>query len=162
MPGRRPRPIASDGTGGAAPVPRSSLAHTGSGVSPGHTSPTGGGITFSADDVPSTGSGGAAAPGSTPDPTTGNSSGVTAGVVTPFNVFVLDNKSGVVLYPNVDQFATLNGWMDLVAQVEGELPVRIHGIRPAFPQPTSRARAPISLTSDGIVATQRVMATRLR
>ena len=44
--------IASPGTGGAAPVPRASLVHAGSGASPGHTSPTGGGITFSADDTP--------------------------------------------------------------------------------------------------------------
>ena len=50
---------------------------------------------------------------------TGNSSGVTAGVSAPFNVYVLDNQAGVVLYPGVEQFATLNGWMDLMAQVRG-------------------------------------------
>ena len=113
--------VASDGTGGAAPVPRASLVHSESGAPAGQNGPTGGGITFSADDTPgpSTGSGGAALPGSTPDPTTGNSSGVTAGVSEPFNVYVLDNQAGVVLYPGVEQFATLNGWMDLVAQVSG-------------------------------------------
>ena len=111
---------ASPGTGAAAQLPRPSLVLKGTGASPGLHNPTGGGITFSADDLPgNTGSGGAAAPGSTPDPVTGNSSTVTAGVSTPFSVSVLDNQAGVVLYPNVDQFATLNGWMDLVAQVSG-------------------------------------------
>ena len=110
--------LASPGTGGAAALPRASLVHTGSGASPAHNGPTGGGMRVSADDIPGTiGSGGFAAPGSTPDPVTGNSSTVTAGVSTPFSVSVLDNQAGVVLYPNVDQFATLNGWIDLVAQV---------------------------------------------
>ncbi len=42
-----------------------------------------------------------------------------ADVSEPFQVYVLDNQAGVVLYPNVDQLATLDGWMDLKAQVQG-------------------------------------------
>jgi YD repeat-containing protein len=109
--------IASAGTGGGVPVSRASLVHADSGAAAGQN---GSGNTFSADDASGpTSSGGAAPPGSTPDPVTGNSSGVTTNVSTPFNVYVLDNQAGVVLYPGVDQFATLNGWMDLVAQVQG-------------------------------------------
>ena len=106
--------------GGAGAAPRASLVHAGSGASPGHNSPTGGGTTFGADDGsgPTT-SGGGPLPGSTPDPVTGNGSGVTENASEPFSLSVLDNQAGVVLYPGVDQFATLNGWMDLVAQVQG-------------------------------------------
>jgi RHS repeat-associated protein len=111
---------ASAGTGGegrAVSAPRISLVHAGSEASSGQN---GGGITLSADGSPGqTSSGGAAPPGSTPDPVIGNSSGVTTDVTEPFNVYVLDNQAGVILYPGVQQLATLNGWMDLVAQVSG-------------------------------------------
>ena len=33
---------------------------------------------------------------------------------------MLDNQSGVVLQPGVEQFVTRNGWMDLIAQVQGD------------------------------------------
>ncbi len=36
-----------------------------------------------------------------------------------FPMYVLDNNNGVVLYPGVDQLATLNGSVDLLAQVSG-------------------------------------------
>jgi RHS repeat-associated protein len=36
-----------------------------------------------------------------------------------FAMYVLDNNNGVVLYPGVDQLATLNGSVDLLAQVSG-------------------------------------------
>ena len=36
-----------------------------------------------------------------------------------FPVYVLDNNNGVVLYPGVQQLATLGGNVDLIAQVSG-------------------------------------------
>ena len=76
--------------GGAGAAPRASLVHAGSGASTGQN---GGGITFGADDGsgPTT-SGGGPLPGSTPDPVTGNGSGVTENASEPFSVSVLDNQ----------------------------------------------------------------------
>jgi hypothetical protein len=105
--------------GDAALTPRASLVREGSTAGSGEN---GGGITVTPDGGgggSATSGGGTALPGSTPDPVTGNSSSITEDVSEPFQVSVLDNQAGVVLYPNVDQFATLNGWMDLVAQVSG-------------------------------------------
>jgi hypothetical protein len=112
---------ASPGVGGALPVPKISLVHAGAGAASGAGNQGGGGVTISADADPGpTPSGGSTPlPGSTPDPVTGNASGVTEDVSEPFNVYVLDNQAGVVLYPGVEQLATLDGWMDLIAQVQG-------------------------------------------
>ena len=63
--------------------------------------------------------GGTAPPGSTPDPTIGNWSESSLQSFTYFPVYVLDNNNGVVLYPGVVQLATLDGYVDLVAQVSG-------------------------------------------
>ena len=51
-------------------------------------------------------SGGAPLPGSTPDPTVGNSSGPSQESFPYFPVYVLDNNNGVVLFPGADQLAT--------------------------------------------------------
>jgi RHS repeat-associated protein len=108
---------ASMGGAGGGPVSRVSLVHAGSGASAGNNGGLG---TLTPDGAPgSASSGGAAPPGSIPDPVTGNSSGVSEDVSEPFQVSVLDNNAGVILYPGVQQLATLNGWMDLVAQVSG-------------------------------------------
>jgi hypothetical protein len=48
-----------------------------------------------------------------------NYSGFTPGVSAPFGLYVLDNQAGVVLNAGVEQLATLNGWMDLIAEVQG-------------------------------------------
>ncbi len=110
------------GVAGALPVPKISLVHAGAGAASG-ASNQGGGVTLSADADPGpTPSGGSTPlPGSTPDLVTGNASPMTEGddVSEPFQVYVLDNQAGVVLYPGVDQLATLDGWMDLKAQVQG-------------------------------------------
>ncbi len=114
--------VASPGAGGAGPVPRISLVHAGAGAASGESNQGGNGaVPFSpAADPGSTPSGGSTPPpGSTPDPVIGNSSPITDDVSEPFNVYVLDNQAGVVLYPGVQQLATLDGWMDLVAQVSG-------------------------------------------
>ena len=114
---------ASAGTGGAVAAPRVSLVHAAVGGSAGQSDPAGGGgITFSPDGVSGGGSSGGALPGSTPDPTTGNSSSVTRDLLTPsapFTVSVLDNNNGVVLYPGVEQVATMDAKVDLLAQVSG-------------------------------------------
>ncbi len=111
------------GVAGAIPVPKISLAHAGAGAASGASNQGGGGVTLGADADPGpTPSGGSTPlPGSTPDLVTGNASPMTEGedVSEPFQVYVLDNQAGVVLYPNVDQLATLDGWMDLKAQVQG-------------------------------------------
>ena len=112
--------IASPGAGGAPAVPKISLVQAGAGAASGEGN-TGGGMTSSpaADPAPTSSGGGTALPGSTPDPVTGNYAGFTPGVSAPFGLYVLDNQSGVVLQPGVEQFATLNGWVDLIAQVQG-------------------------------------------
>jgi RHS repeat-associated protein len=109
---------------GAPAVSNVALAHPVLGASPRQAaaSGTGGaGITFDPDGGPgsSTSGGGTPLPGSTPDPTTGNSSGPSLGSFTYFPLYVLDNNYGVVLYPNVQQLATLGGKVDLLAQVSG-------------------------------------------
>ena len=38
---------------------------------------------------------------------------------TPFNLYVLDNNNGVILYPGVEQLATFGAKVDLIAQVSG-------------------------------------------
>jgi RHS repeat-associated protein len=112
--------IASPGVGGAPATPKISLIRAGAGTASGSNNP-GGGITITpaADPGPSSSGGGTPAPGSTPDPETGNYPGFTPGVSAPFGMYVLDNQSGVVLQPGVEQFVTRNGWMDLIAQVQG-------------------------------------------
>ncbi|MFI5459013.1 MAG: hypothetical protein ACHRXM_26590 [Isosphaerales bacterium] len=69
--------------------------------------------------APLTASGGGPAPGSTPDPVIGNKSGPSQQTFTYFPMYVLDNNNGVVLFPGVDQQATLGGYVDLEAQVSG-------------------------------------------
>ncbi len=110
---------ASPGAGGALPVPKNSPVQAG--AASGASNQGGVGVTLGADADPGpTPSGGSTPlPGSTPDPVTGNASGVTEDVSEPFNLYVLDNQAGVVLYPGVEQLATLDGWMDLIAQVQG-------------------------------------------
>ena len=114
--------VASPGAGGVAPVPTISLVHAGAGAASGEGNQGGGGgVTLSpATDPGPTASGGSTPPpGSTPDPVTGNYAGFTPGVSAPFGLYVLDNQSGVVLQPGVEQLATLDGWVDLIAQVQG-------------------------------------------
>ena len=59
----------------------------------------------------------------TPDPSstawtiTGNSSNVSLGNFTSFPLYTLDDTDGTTLMPNDFQLATLNGWVDLRAQV---------------------------------------------
>jgi hypothetical protein len=62
-------------------------------------------------------SGGATAPGSTPDPVAGNASGPSEESFPYFPVYVLDVNDGVVVFPGVDQLATLHGSVILQAQV---------------------------------------------
>jgi hypothetical protein len=102
--------IASPGVAGAPPVPKISAIHAGAGES----NQGGGGVTFiaDADPGPTSSGGGTPLPGSTPDPVTGNSSSMTEDISEPFNMYVLDNNAGVVLYPGVQQLATLNGWTE--------------------------------------------------
>ena len=114
--------IASPGTGGAPPVAKTSLVHAGAGAASGEGNQGGGGgVTLSpaTDPGPTPSGGSTPPPGSTPDPVTGNYAGFTPGVSAPFGLYVLDNQSGVVLQPGVQQLATLDGWMDLIAQVQG-------------------------------------------
>ena len=113
--------IASPGAGGAQPVPKISLVQAVPARLPARAIPAAAACTFSpaADPAPTSSGGGTPLPGSTPDPVTGNYAGFTPGVSAPFGLYVLDNQSGVVLQPGVEQFATLNGWMDLIAQVSG-------------------------------------------
>ena len=140
--------------------PARSLVHAGPGASTGQN---GGGITFGADDGsgPTT-SGGGPLPGSTPDPVTGNGSGVTENASEPFSVSVLDNQAGVVLYPGVDQFATLNGWMDLDGAGSGATASSYCWTTTGFRPPPFRGPAPISSTSGGIAPTRPDLVTRLR
>jgi RHS repeat-associated protein len=49
----------------------------------------------------------------------GGSSGAQLPTFAYFPLYVLDNNNGVVLYPGVDQLATLNASVDLLAQVSG-------------------------------------------
>ena len=113
--------IASPGAGGSQPVPRISPVQAVPGAPSGVNNKGGGGVTVSpaADPGPTSSGGGTPLPGSTPDPVTGNSSGASMDSFAYFPVYVLDNQAGVVLYPGVQQLATLDGWMDLVAQVSG-------------------------------------------
>ncbi len=69
--------------------------------------------------LPSAGSGGSALPGSTPDPTHGNSSGPSELSFPYFPAYVLDNNDGVVLFPGVTQYALPGTYADLEAQVSG-------------------------------------------
>jgi len=69
--------------------------------------------------APLTASGGDPTPGSTPDPVIGNSSGPSQNTFTYFPMYVLDVNNGVVLFPGVDQFATLKAAVELDAQVSG-------------------------------------------
>jgi len=64
-------------------------------------------------------SGGATPPGSIPDPVLGNASGPSQNSFPYFPVYVLDVNDGVVLFPGVDQLATLRGSVILQAQVSG-------------------------------------------
>ena len=58
-------------------------------------------------------------PGSIPDPTLGNGSGPSQETFTYFPLYVLDVNNGVVLFPGVDQQATLRASVILQAQVSG-------------------------------------------
>ena len=109
------------GAGGAAAASNVALAHAGTGSSSGQGSTPGQGGTITPDGSgPTTGgSGGSALPGSTPYLTTGNSSGASEDSFAYFSVYVLDNNDGVVLYPGVEQLATLDAKMELIAQVSG-------------------------------------------
>jgi hypothetical protein len=119
--------VASANEGGGAAASRVSLVHAAPDGASAQGNPPGqggSGLTLSPDGGSggSGGSSGGALPGSTPDLVTGNSSTVTDDLLTPsapFSVSVLDNNNGVVLYPNVEQLATLGGYVDLVAQVSG-------------------------------------------
>ncbi len=61
------------------------------------------------------GSGGGPGPG----PVLGSPGGAYQSSFAYFAMYVLDNNNGVVLYPGADQLATLNGSVDLLAQVSG-------------------------------------------
>ena len=81
-------------------------------------SPQGGGVLPLSADGPAAGSsGGTVSPSSIPDTTIDNLAGLVS--FPYFDVYVHDNNNGVVLWPGVEQLATLNGWVDLVAQVSG-------------------------------------------
>ncbi len=77
-----------------------------------------------------------------------------ADVIGAVQVYVLDNQAGVVLYPGVDQFATLDGWMDLMRRFRVLLYLRTVGLLRAFQRPPFRAPAPTSSTSGGITTTR--------
>ncbi len=107
---------ASVGAGRGAPAPTLSSIPAAPGGSSGQGGQsgqgTGGGNMFSADGA--FGGSGGTPISSSPDPVRGNS----AGQAFPFfSMYVLDNNNGVVLYPGVQQLATLSGKVDLIAQV---------------------------------------------
>ena len=117
-------PAASNGG-----VPQSSPPALGSG--PGHKNAppaapsnrgaagtTPGGTTLVPADVIG-GSGGSTPPSSIPSNPIGNGSRASQESFTYFPLYVLDVDDGVVLFPGVDQLATLNGNVDLEAQVSG-------------------------------------------
>ena len=58
-------------------------------------------------------------PSSIPNLETGNASGPSQEVFPYFPLYVLDNNDGVVLFPGVNQLATLRGSVELNAQVSG-------------------------------------------
>ena len=58
-------------------------------------------------------------PGSTPDPVVSNASGPSQQTFQYFPMYVLDVNDGVVLYPGVEEQATLDGSVILQAQVSG-------------------------------------------
>jgi hypothetical protein len=64
-------------------------------------------------------SGGSTPPSSIPDPVIGTSSGPSQDSFPYFAIYVLDNNDGVVMFPGADQFASLNGVVELEAQVSG-------------------------------------------
>jgi YD repeat-containing protein len=68
---------------------------------------------------PLTVSGGATPPSSVPDPIIGTSSDPSEEIFPYFDVYVLDNNNGVVLFPGADQLATFDGLVELKAQVSG-------------------------------------------
>ena len=142
--------IASPGVGGSPPVPKISPVQAVPALPSGVSNKGGGGVTLSpaADPGPTPSGGGTPLPGSTPDPVTGNSSGASMDSFAYFPVYVLDNQAGVVLYPGVEQLATLDGWMDLVAQVSGTTVSAYSWTAPTGAQ-TSRGRRQISSTSVG-------------
>jgi RHS repeat-associated protein len=111
---------ASAGSGVAAaasrPVHASQSRYAGQATPPGKGT---GGIAVTPDGDPGASSSGGALPGSTPDPVTGNGSGASQSSFAFFPMYVLDNNSGVVLYPGVQQLATLSAKVDLRAQVSG-------------------------------------------
>jgi len=110
---------ASGNNGAAAPAALGSsapVATTPSGRAPAGSAHSSGNGHAAA---PLTASGGGPAPGSTPDPVIGNASGPSQQTFTYFPMYVLDNNNGVVLFPGVDQHATLGGYVDLEAQVSG-------------------------------------------
>ena len=66
---------------------------------------------------PQVSSGGTTPPSSISYPIIGNSSGPSLGQFTNFPLYTLDDTDGTILFPNDYQLATLNGWVDLRAQV---------------------------------------------
>jgi hypothetical protein len=67
--------------------------------------------------APQVKSGGTTPPSSIAYPIIGNSSGPSLGQFTNFPLYTLYDTDGTILFPNDYQLATLNGWVDLRAQV---------------------------------------------
>ena len=116
--------VAGTGGGGAAATAGGSSASVARAASPSpsvlaESTPSAAAQTAGPLERSSSSSGVSALPGSTPDLVHSNFSGPSQLSFPYFPLYVLDVNDGVVLYPGVDELATLHGYVILQAQVSG-------------------------------------------